>query len=171
MTFSRLFSEANNEIFNIRGLNHKATLHSNYYYARTGVSYTDLPQLDRLDDDTIDLTYRTITPFQTRLVKGLDGIALMNSPIFDPQRLAIRRLVENRVDTRDDIQVVQLGLDQRFQTKRGFPGREHTIDWLSVDLSTSVFPEPDKDNFGKSSAFFDYNVLWNVGDQTALTSS
>lgn len=171
LSFSRLYADADSEIFNVRGLNHKATLHSNYYYARSSVRYTDLPQLDRLDDDTIDFTRRNITPFQSSFVKGPDGLALMNSPIFDPQQLAIRRLVDNRVDTRDDIQVVQLGLDQRLQTKRGYPGREHTIDWLTFDTSVSLFPQPDKDNYGKSAAFLEYHTLWNVGDQTALTSS
>ncbi len=177
ISFSRLFTEASSEIFNVRGLNHKATLHSNYYYGRSSVRYTDLPQLDRLDDDVIDLTRRSITPFQTTnlftpgFVKGPDGIALATSPIFDPQQLAIRRLVENRVDTRDDMQVVQLGLDQRLQTKRGYPGREHTVDWLSVDVSASLFPQAEKDNYGKSAAFLEYNTLWNVGDQTALSSS
>ncbi|QEL17230.1 LPS-assembly protein LptD [Limnoglobus roseus] len=171
VTFTRLFSDANSELFNVRGLNHKATLHSNYYYARTNVHYTDLPQLDRLDDDSIDQTVRTIKPFQTQFVKGADGIALATAPFFDPQQLAIRRLVDNRIDTRDDMQVVQLGFDQRLQTKRGFPGMEHTIDWLTLDLSTSLFPQASKDNYGKTAAFFEYNTLWNVGDQTAVSSS
>lgn len=171
ITFSRLFTEASNELFNVRGLNHKATFHSNYYIARTNVHYTDLPQLDRLDDDAIDFTYRNITPFQTTLVKGPGGVALASAPFFDPQQLAIRRLVDSRVDTRDDVQVVQLGLDQRLQTKRGAPGREHTIDWLTFDLSTSLFPQASKDNYGKTAAFFEYNTVWNVGDQTAVTSS
>lgn len=171
ITFSRLYADAGNELFNVRGLNHKATFHSNYYIARTNVRYTDLPQLDRLDDDTIDFTYRNITPFQTQLVKGPGGVALATAPYFDPQRLAIRRLVDYRVDTRDDVQVVQLGLDQRLQTKRGAPGREHTIDWLTLDVSASLFPQAEKDNFGKSAAFLEYNTVWNVGDQTALTSA
>lgn len=171
MTVSRVWSEASNEIFNIRGLNHKATLRSNYLYSRSSVDFNELPQLDRLNDDTIDLSYRTITPLQQDFVSPMDALALQTAPWFDPQRLAIRRLVENRVDTRDDMQVVQLGFDQRFQTKRGFPGREHTVDWLSVDLSTSIFPDADKDNFGKSAAFFEYATIWNVGDQTAVTSN
>ncbi len=171
LSVSKLYDNANNEIFNVRGLNHKATLHSNYYYARSSVSHQDLPLLDRLNDDAVDLSYRSITPLQGNFVSAQDAMALMTAPFFDPQRLAIRRLVENRVETRDDMQVIQLGLDQRLQTKRGFPGREHTIDWLKFDVSTSIFPDADRDNFGKSAAFFEYNTIWNVGDQTALTSS
>lgn len=171
LSFSRTFTEASNEIFNIRGLNHKATLKSNYFVAKSSTPYGELPLLDRLNDDTIDLSYRTITPYQRDFVNPTDALALMTAPYFDPQRLAIRRLVDNRVDTRDDMQVVQLGLDQRFQTKRGFPGREHTVDWLSFDVSTSIFPNADQDNFGKSTAFLEYNTIWNVGDQTAFTSS
>lgn len=171
ISFSRLYPNASNELFNLKGLNHKATWHGNYYYARSSEGYTEFPQLDRLDDDTIDFSRRTTTPFQDRLVGGRSGDALMSAGFFDPQRYAIRRLVENRIDTRDDIQVVQLGLDQRLQTKRGFPGREHTIDWLTLDLSTSLFPQPDKDNFGKSAAFLEYSTIWNVGDQTALVAN
>ena len=171
LNFSRTFTEASNEIFNIRGLNHKATLHSNYFIAKSSVNSNELPLLDRLNDDAIDLAYRTITPLQGNYVKTAPALALMNAPFFDPQRVAIRRLVDNRVETRDDIQVLQLGLDQRFQTKRGFPGREHTVDWLSADVSTSIFPNADRDNFGKSTAFLEYRTIWNVGDQTAVTSS
>lgn len=171
LSVSRIYSDASNEIFNVRGLNHKATLHSNYYFARSSVDSKELPLLDRLNDDTIDLSYRAITPLHGNYLPAMDALALQTAPFFDPQRLAIRRLVDNRVDTRDDIQVLQLGLDQRFQTKRGFPGREHTVDWFSADVSTSIFPNANKDNFGNSTAFLEYRTIWNVGDQTAITSS
>lgn len=171
ITASRVYANASNEILNVRGLNHKATLHTNYFAARSSVGANELPLLDRLNDDTIDLSYRTITPWQANFVSAQDALALTTSPWFDPQRLAIRRLVENRVETRDDMQVVQLGLDQRLQTKRGFPGREHTIDWFTANVSTSIFPNADRDNFGKSTAFLEYQTIWNVGDQTAVTSS
>jgi hypothetical protein len=171
LSFARTYADASNEIFNVRGLNHKVTLHSNYYIARSSVAANELPLLDRLNDDTIDLSYRTITPLQANFVSAQDALALSTAPWFDPQRLAIRRLVENRVETRDDIQVVQLGLDQRFQTKRGFSGREHTVDWFTANVSTAIFPNADKDNFGQSTAFLEYQTIWNVGDQTAITSN
>jgi hypothetical protein len=79
--------------------------------------------------------------------------------------------VDNRVDTLDDIQVVQLGVDQRLQTKRGYPGMQHTVDWLTVNVAASLFPNRQRDNFGEGWSFLEYNVLWNVGDRTALQTA
>jgi hypothetical protein len=171
MTFSRLYPDISSELFNIRGLNHKATWHANYFNARSNVDHTRLPQLDRLNEDIIDFAYRTMTPMHASFLKDPAAVrALTTAEFFNPQRYAIRRLVDTRVDTRDDLEVVQLGLDQRWQTKRGKPGKEHTVDWLTLDLSTSLFPRADQDNFGKSAAFFEYYTAWNVGDQTGLSS-
>ncbi len=171
VSVSQLYPDAASELFNVKSLFHKATLHSDYRITRTNTPFGQLPLLDRLNDDAIDQAYRTITPAQTFYTKGAAGLALSTSPIFNPQRYAIRRGVDNRVDTLDELQVFRVGVDQRLQTKRGFPGREHTIDWMSLDLSASVFPNADKDNFGKSVSFLEYNYIWNVGDQTALTAS
>jgi hypothetical protein len=91
--------------------------------------------------------------------------------VYDPQLYAIRRLIDDRIDTRDTIEVLQADIRQRWQTKRGFPGLEHTVDYLTLDLSASFFPHPSRDNFGKDVAFLEYDTTWNVGDRTALVSS
>lgn len=170
-TISRLYRDASSELFNVHGLNHKATFWSNYYYAQSNVPHTQLPQFDRLNDDALDQAMRTIYPFYTQFLPGVNGVALQNGAQFDPQNYAVRRLVLNRIDTRDDIHVVQTGLFQRLQTKRGLPGNEHTVDWMSLDLTASFFPQSTRDNFGKTAAFLDFNYIWNLGDQTALTAS
>lgn len=171
LPLSRLYAGAASELFNIRGLYHKVTIGGNYYYAESDTPYTRLPQFDRLNDDVIDYTYRYIRPAQPALVSGPAGIALATSPLFDQQRYAIRRLVDNRVDTLDDIQVLQMDVRQRLQTKRGYPGLEHTVDVATFDVSASYFPNADRDNFGKPFAFLEYNGMWNVGDRVALLSS
>src|SRR5262249_30944453 len=66
---------------------------------------------------------------------------------------------------------LQFDLRQRLQTKRGYPGLQHTVDWMTLDLSATYFPSPTRDNFGSSVAFLEYDWLWNVGDRTALMSS
>src|SRR5437763_4130610 len=96
---------------------------------------------------------------------------LNNLPLYDPQVYAIRRMIDSRIDTRDEIEVLQLDIRQRLQTKRGFPGREHVIDWMTLDLSATVFPAPHRDNFGSAFGFLEYNYTWNVGDRTALVST
>jgi hypothetical protein len=48
---------------------------------------------------------------------------------------------------------------------------QHTVDWLTLDLSTSIFPNATRDNFGNAVGFIEYDATWNVGDRTALVSS
>ena len=171
LPLSRLYESVGSELFNVHGLYHKVTLSSNYFYGRTNVSYWKLPLLDRLDDDNTDYTYRSIRPAQTQLVPGAAGVALANSPLFNQQLYAIRRLVDNRIDTLDNQQVLQMDVRQRLQTKRGYPGLEHTVDLLTFDVSASYFPQANRDNFGKSFAFLEYFGLWNIGDRTSILSS
>lgn len=172
--FSRLYGDVSSELLNLRGLYHKAVFGANYRYTRSNEPYNRFPQFDRLNDDAVDQAYRNITPYQSQLVPGPNGVALMNGPgysPFNPQLYAIRRQVENRVDTIDSINVLQGDLRQRFQTKRGYPGLEHTVDFLTFDVSASYFPNATRDNFGHPFAFLEYGTVWNVGDRTALVSN
>lgn len=174
LPLSRLYEDASSELLNVRGLYHKAVLGANYRYARTNVPYTQLPLLDRLNDAATDQSWRYITPFQTLFLPGADGLALANGPgysPFNPQLYAIRRVVENRVDTLGNINVLQMDLRQRLQTKRGYPGLEHTVDFLTFDVSASYFPDANRDNFGHPFSFLEYAGVWNVGDRTALVSN
>jgi hypothetical protein len=170
LPLTRLYPNVQSELFNLNGINHKIVLSGNYFIAHSSDPFTDFPQLDRLNDDATDQALRDITPRQTTL-NPAHGLALATSPIFNTQTYAIRRLVDNRVDTLDTIEVLQADLRQRWQTKRGFPGQEHVIDYLTLDVSASFFPHPDRDNFGKNYAFLEYDTTWNVGDRTAITSS
>jgi hypothetical protein len=92
-------------------------------------------------------------------------------PQFDPQTYAIRRLVLTNVETIDSIEVLQGDILQRWQTKRGYPGQEHIVDWMTLDLSGSYFPKSVRDNFGESFGILSYDWTWNIGDRTALVSS
>jgi len=60
---------------------------------------------------------------------------------------------------------------QRWQTKRGFPGLQHTVDLLTLDLSASLFPNASHDNFGSAVGFVEYDMIWNVGDRTSVVST
>lgn len=171
LPFSRLYGDVSSELLNLRGLYHKVVVGGNYRYTRSNEPYTRFPLLDRLNDDTIDQTYRNITPYQPLITPGGRGFELMNSPVFNPQLYAIRRLVENRVDTVGEVNVLQMDVRQRFQTKRGYPGMEHTVDFLTLDVSASYFPDANRDNFGHPFSFLEYSTTWNVGDRTALVSN
>ena len=169
--FSRLYPDISSELFNVRGIYHKATVSANWYAAKSDTPYYLLPLVDRLNDDAVDQAYRNMRELQTSYVPGPPGQALQNSPIFNPQLYAIRRLVDNRVDTLDTINVVQMDLRQRWQTKRGYPGLEHTVDVVMLDVSASYFPDAQRDNFGKPFSFLEYAFQWNVGDRVGLVSS
>jgi len=168
--FSRLYSDVKSETFNLRGLYHKVEYGLNYYIAGTTHSSQELPLLDRLNDDNIDLTSRSFRPNAQLFVPGATGIALGNDPLFNPQALAIRRLVDTKSETIDAIQVLQGQMRNRWQTKRGLPGADHTVDYMGLDLSASFYPNPQRDNFGSNFAFLEYNYYWNIGDRTAIIS-
>lgn len=170
MPLTRVYPDVQSELFNVNAINHKIVLSSNYFYARSNEPYTLFAQLDRLNDDATDQALRDITPRQPALNPAA-GTALATSPIFNPQLYAIRRLVDNRADTLDDMQVIQADIRQRWQTKRGYPGMQHVVDFFTLDLSGSFFPQPNQDNFGKTVAFLEYDAQWNVGDRTALVST
>ena len=171
MTVSKLYSEAASELFNVNGLYHKATVRGNYFSGYSNTPYYDLPQLDRLTDDNTDLAYRVTRPRQVNVITTPSAKELSLSPLFDPQQYAVRRLLENKVDTLDTMQVAQFGLNQRLQTKRGFPGAQHVVDWMSLDLSGTYFPDPARDNFGQSFGLLEYDYAWNFGDRVAFTSA
>ncbi len=168
--FSKLYPGVCSDLFNLDSIYHKIVFSGNWYYADTNTRMTSLPQLDRLEDDASDQALRDIFPRQPQF-NPANAAFLTTSPIFDPQFYALRRLIFNRVDTLDRIDVIQLDLRQRWQTKRGMPGNEHVIDWMTLDLGMSIFPEDDRDNFGRTLGILEYDWLWNIGDRTALLSN
>jgi hypothetical protein len=170
MPLTRTYTDASSDLLNVNGLSHKVVFSSNYYVAHSDTPFTQLPQLDRLDDDATDQAMRDIKPREPFL-NPAHGLALATSPMFDPQVYAIRRLVDSNVDTLDTIEELQMDIRQRLQTRRGYPGNEHLVDWMTLDLSGAYFPHPTRDNFGSSFAFLEYDYTWNVGDRTALVST
>jgi hypothetical protein len=169
---SKLYADVESELFNVQGLYHKNLFSVNYYVAGSTTSWLALPQLDRLNDDAVENGWRNVTPWQSNFsfMDRNNGLALQNGSYnrFNARGYAIRRLIDSKPDTLDDIQVVQLDWRQRWQTKRGYPGLEHTVDWLIWDLSASVFPAPSRDNFDATFGLIETAVLWNVGDRNAV---
>src|SRR5262249_50293115 len=75
------------------------------------------------------------------------------------------------VDTLDTIEELNFDIRQRWQTKRGYPGFQHIVDWMVLDVSAAYFPNAARDNFNQPFAFVEYNYLWNMGDRTAFEST
>jgi hypothetical protein len=171
LPLTRLYPDVQSDLFNLNGINHKIVLSANYFVARTDTSFLRLPQLDRLNDDATDQALRDITPLQPIYLPGGTGLALQHSPVFNTQVYAIRRLLDSATDTLDNIEELQLDLRQRWQTKRGYPGNQHIVDFMTLDLSATYFPHDERDNFGSDWAFLQYDWTWNIGDRTALVST
>lgn len=171
LPFSRLYEDVHSEIFNVNGIYHKSVWSANYNNVYSNVPFTDLPYLDRLNDDAVDQGYRNMRLFMQTYYPAPTGQLLQFGEQFDPQNMAIRRLTPTAVDTRDSMQVAQLDLRQRWQTKRGYPGLEHTVDLAVLDMSASYFPQQNRDNFGHPWSFLEYDFLYNLGDSTSFTSS
>jgi len=171
MPLSRIYSDVTSELFNLNGIHHKINFGMNYFTSYTDVAYTELPQLDRLNDDATDQSLRDVRPDNRVQLGETLGNTLATSPLYDPQIYAIRRLLDSKVDTLDTVQVVQTSVRQRWQTKRGYPGAEHITDYVTLNLSASFFPDPNRDNFGEPISFVEYYTTWNIGDQTSLSSS
>jgi hypothetical protein len=175
LPLSHLYTGVQNELLNVNGIYHKVVLSGNYYIAHSDTGFTMLPQLDRLNDDATDQSIRDITPIQPFVNPNpANGRFLATSPLFDPQVYAIRRYQDqlfNRVDTLDTMESLVADLRQRLQTKRGYPGMQHTVDWMVLDVSATYFPHPARDNFNSPFGFVTYDYTWNVGDRTALVST
>jgi hypothetical protein len=168
--FTHLYPDIQSDWFNLNAINHKITVSGNAFIAHSNVPFYNLPQLDRINDDATDQALNQIRPVQP-FINPANGVMLATSPLYNPQIFAIRRLVDNRIDTLDSIEVIEADIYQRWQTKRGYPGLQHTVDWMTLDLYASFFPRPDHDNFGSTVGFLEYNWLWNVGDRNGFLSS
>jgi hypothetical protein len=166
---SRLFPDVQSDLFNVNGIYHKIVLSEDFYWVHSNVSHLMLPQLDRLNDDASDQALRDIHVQQPALNPA--NAAFLNSGYFDPQLYALRKLVLSAVDTLDSIEVVQLDLKQRLQTKRGLPGQEHIIDWMTLDVGVSLYPQANRDDNGRVVNFITYDWTWAIGDRTTLYSS
>ena len=84
------------------------------------------------------------------------------------------------VEDIDDFGGVTLGLRQRFQTKRGGPGRWRTVDWITLDVEAGFFRDAqDGENthgdfiFSRpedsiSSSFVSTNFQYRISDSTIV---
>ena len=69
------------------------------------------------------------------------------------------------------METVQLGIHQRLQTKRGPVGRRRIVDYMTLDATTTYFPDAARDNFGTPWGLAMYNYQWYIGDRTSIVSS
>lgn len=160
-----LYPEVENNLLNLQGMAHKVTFESEAYYADANRSVTELQLYDPLDDDNIEQFRRR---FQFNTFNGTIPAE------FDERFYAIRAGLPGSVtnpaaEVADDLQVVRMNVNQRWQTKRGRPGRQKIVDWISLDTGISYFPDTSQ-NFGEPFGLANYDFRWQLGNRLSLFS-
>lgn len=153
-------------LLNVRGLAHKVEWTAEYFYADSDTNLDELPLYDPLDDNAQQ-------QFRSRFITQQFGGVLPDR--FDPRTYAFRQGFQQLVaspsdEIADDLQQFRVGLHQRWQTKRGLPGRERIADLFRFDLDLLIFPKADRDNFGETVGPFVYDTQYNIGDRVTLLS-
>ncbi len=160
------------ELWNVHGIAHKMVFDAEFSFTDANKNLDQLVIYDAIDDNDIQAMRRRLgfeiyddpavgpTPFQVPLK-------------FDERFYAVRRgtmdWVTGPTEIADDLTVVRLGWDQRWQTKRGLPGQQHILDWITLDTNMEIFPKPEQ-NFDQVAGMFDYDFHWFVGDRLTLLS-
>lgn len=153
-------------LLNMKGLAHKLDWTAEYWYADSDTDLDELPLYDRLDDNAQE-------QFRRRFIGTTFGGTLPGE--FDPRTYAFRQGIQTNVSSpsdviADDLQQLRLGLHQRFQTKRGLPGRERIVDIVQFDVDTVLFPNADRDNFGETVGPTRYDFRYHLGDRYSILS-
>lgn len=161
-----------NPLFDLHGLAHKVTFDFEMSYADANRNLTEFPLYDSIDDDSIE-------HFRRRF--AFDPVFDTFSPSppiplqFDRRFYALRSglagwVTSPSVEIADDMAIMRFGVHQRWQTKRGPTGAQQTIDWITLDVDGTWFPNEDRDNYGESLGLVDYDFRWHVGDRLTLLS-
>ena len=165
MTAYKLYPNVENEILNIHGLNNKISFFTDFRAAFANQSLNAIAVQDDLDDNEYEFVrrYFAITNWTGGILPGP----------YDPRALILRRAlspITGTTDIQSTITTFQLGLHQRLQTKRGPEGKRRIVDWMTLDLNGTYFPDAQRDNFGKPWGQTMYNYQWFVGDRTSIIS-
>ena len=157
-------------LWNVNGLAHKVNFDFDAFYADSSQDLGDLPLFDQLDDDAQEAFRRRFAFDTFGILPGGD------TPLeFDERFFALRSGLQGQVtspsaEIADDLSIIQFGARQRWQTKRGAPGRERIIDWITLDTQISLFPNAQRDNFGSDFGLLDYDFQWHIGDRFSIDS-
>ena len=164
-TLYKKYPSVTSELMNVHGLTNKISLFADARAAFSNVRLNQLAIQDDLDDNTYEAVrrYLAITSFT-------GGILPMP---YDPRHLILRQMVSPITGTTDvqaAIDTVSLGLHQRLQTKRGPIGKRRIVDYMTLDATSTYFPDSGRDNFSTPWGQTQYNYQWYIGDRTSIVS-
>ncbi|NND98421.1 MAG: LPS-assembly protein LptD [Pirellulaceae bacterium] len=153
-------------LMNVRGLAHKMEWTAEYFYAQSDTNLDELPLYDPLDDNSQE-------QFRRRFIDDTFMGTLPSQ--FDPRTYAFRHGIQQNIASgsdviADDLEQFRVGLHQRWQTKRGLPGRERIVDLFQFDTDLMLFPDADRDNFGETVGPATYDMRYHIGDRFTILS-
>ncbi|MFO1063614.1 MAG: organic solvent tolerance protein OstA [Pirellulales bacterium] len=166
LPFWRAYPNVESDLLDIRGIAHKVAIKSELFYADASQDLSRFPLYDALDDNSQE-------HFRRRLIFNTFGGAL--PPQFDERSYALRQGMQRWVaagssEIADDMTQARIGLHQRWQTKRGVPGRERITDLVAFDVDAIFFPNATRDNFGEDVGAINYSFRYHLGDRVTLLS-
>ena len=170
LPFWKVNPNVQSTLWNVNGLAHKVSLDVDAFYADSSQDLDQLPLFDQLDDDAQE-HFRRRFLFNTFGLSAGDDVPLE----FDERFFALRSGLQSNVtspsaEIADDLAVIKIGARQRWQTRRGAPGQQRIVDWMTLDAKISLFPDADRDNFGAGAGLLDYDFRWHIGDRVSILS-
>jgi hypothetical protein len=166
LEFWRVFPEVHSENFNLNGLAHKMVFDADYSFSESNQPLSAVPTFNEFDDNSQE-------QFRRRLLLNTYGGIL--PPQFDPRFFAVRSGAGSSVtapynELVANMNVLRLGWRHRLQTKVGPLNAPRIKNWMTLDLDTSFFPNPSRDNFGAPFGLYGARYNWYLGDRTTITA-
>jgi lipopolysaccharide export system protein LptA len=163
-------SSIQSTLWNVNGLAHKVNFDMDAFYSDASQDLDELPLYDNLDDNSQE-HFRRRFAFDTFGIVAGGDVPLR----YDERNFAFRSGLQGWVtspvsEIADDLTAIKFGVRQRWQTKRGMPGRERIVDLVSFDTQVMYFPKDQRDNFGADFGMLDYDFRWHIGDRVSLVS-
>ncbi len=171
----RVDPTVDSSLWNVHGLAHKVDFELELSVSGANQSLTQLPLYDPLNDWTQE-------SFERRFVTNTYGIGPIAPPGFaalpaqvDERLYALRAgmgdwVTAPSMEIAGDLEALRLGVHQLWQTKRGPPDDLHIVDWIEFNTDVTLYPDPDRDNFGQFAGMLDYTFRWHVGDRLTVLS-
>ena len=159
-------------MLNVNGLAHKTSWDAEFFWADASEDLSRLALYDPLDDDSIEHFRRRYVDDDFGGVPNVDDVIPLK---FDERFFALRSGMQGWVtapsaEIADDLMVVRLASRNRWETKRGLPGHQRIVDWITFNVEGTLFPKAERDNFGAGLGMLNYNARWHVGDRLTLVS-
>jgi hypothetical protein len=152
--------------WNLNGLAHKISLESEFFYADADEDLSRFALYDPLDDDAQE-------HFARRFIAS-DYAGVLPAK-YDQRFFALRSGLQSWVSAPsteivDDLTLLRVAARQRWQTMRGLPGQQRLVDWITLDVESSLYPKSSRDNLGEDIGMIDYDFRWHLGDRVTVLS-